>query len=164
MQEPIVRRSPAADADFFGWATVLHQIQTVGGADDLNTAAGKTRWDTKCSWLRMYLLFTLCISSSYHTVAGIYGIKQTKFESVAQGWGSFSSSCKFLVTCAITIIYPTWLVLCINTVSYITSLSCTHACTQLVGGVYVPMYTPYIMYCSVNIYGEIPDLLCRHTS
>ena len=43
MQEPIVRRSPAADADFFGWTTVLHQIQTVGDADDLDTAAGKTR-------------------------------------------------------------------------------------------------------------------------
>ena len=43
VQEPIVRRSPATDADFFGWTTVLHQIQTVGDADDLDTATGKTR-------------------------------------------------------------------------------------------------------------------------
>ena len=41
--EPIVRRSPADDTDFFGFATVLHQLQTVDDADDLNTAAGKTR-------------------------------------------------------------------------------------------------------------------------
>ena len=41
--EPIVRRSPADDTDFFGFATVLHQIQTVDDADNVTTAAGKTR-------------------------------------------------------------------------------------------------------------------------
>ena len=43
VQEPIVRVSPAADTDLFGWATVLHQIEAPLVSDDLNAAAGKTR-------------------------------------------------------------------------------------------------------------------------
>ena len=43
IQEPIVRVSPAADTDLFGWATVLHQIEAPLVSDDLNGAAGKTR-------------------------------------------------------------------------------------------------------------------------
>ena len=49
--EPIVRRSPAVDTDFFGFATVLHQLQPLVDTDDVNTAAGKTRWDPKGRWL-----------------------------------------------------------------------------------------------------------------
>lgn len=41
--EPIVRRSPADGTDFFGFATVLHQVQTVNNGDDLATAAERTR-------------------------------------------------------------------------------------------------------------------------
>ena len=44
--EPIVRRSPAlaeTDADLFGFAAVLHQIQVPVDGDDATEAASKTR-------------------------------------------------------------------------------------------------------------------------
>lgn len=44
--EPIVRSSPALsepDNDYFGWATVLHQIQTVNMGDNLEQAVANTR-------------------------------------------------------------------------------------------------------------------------
>ncbi len=42
VDEPIVRRSPAADTDLFGYSVVLHQIEPLQAGDDVETALGKT--------------------------------------------------------------------------------------------------------------------------
>lgn len=50
--EPIVRSSPAlseSDTDFFGWATVIHQIQPPDSNDDLNEAVNKARSVLNCT-------------------------------------------------------------------------------------------------------------------
>ena len=47
-----------------------------------------------------------------HAVSGIYGSRQTELEGIAQEQSLFTNSHKSLATCAVTVIYPIWLVLC----------------------------------------------------
>ena len=53
---------------------------------------------------------------------GFYGSKQTECEGITRGQGLFTNSHKSLVTCAIIIIYLTWLIL--------LCYYCKHICTS----------------------------------
>ena len=68
----------------------------------------------------------------YIIVPEIYGSKQTEYKGVGQGLGLFTDRHKTLATCAITIVYPTWLFVIVVTtfvhvqVFTVTSILFTH--------------------------------------
>ena len=90
-----------------GWQWSFIFLLSSGGSWNegevcLSTPEGLPRWSTYA---------TICYS--YSSVLRIYGCNRLESEGVAWGGrGLFTNSHKSLATCAITILYPTWLFLC----------------------------------------------------